>query len=345
MAYISGISSIVTTVTAWLFVVSPLPAFLFWPGLLLPSLMASFLAEGSKFLFFDTAICRNTVWFPSGADSLPRTSRECSLGTTGHYSIAAGTIFFIGLILVCLRAPEKRKLEPYYGADCDDDGGEGSEDFKTMHHHYGNHKSPGRRDRDRNLDDRDNYEYARRRLPFTPKGTKRQHSGSEIECDMGGHLSYGESIGTLMSGDYPEDEENTRASGHDKYRSEEDEEQDAENPVDRYYPQKPNAEPSPMITTSESRLNTVERVTQNSRIESDDLIQKFVEEMNVSFQVDDEEKQGELTKKVSNESSERQPSMNDIDTCDEAKKSSEPSDEADAFCHTSFCGPSSTRSF
>ena len=100
-----------------------------------------------------------------------------------------------------------------------------------------------------------------------------------------------------------------------------------------------------MITTSESRLNTVERVTQNSRIESDDLIQKFVEEMNVSFQVDNEEKQGELTKKVSNESSERQPSMNDIDTCYEAKKSSEPSDESDAFCHTSFCGPSSTRSF
>ena len=103
-------------ISTWLFVVSPLPARFFWPVVVLPSLVASFLAEASKFLFYDTSICRKTVWFPPGTESLPRTA-ECSLGATAIYGIASGIIFLICLILVCLKAPNRRDLEPNYGLD------------------------------------------------------------------------------------------------------------------------------------------------------------------------------------------------------------------------------------
>lgn len=116
MAYVSGIGSILATISTWLFVVSPLPARFFWPVVVLPALVASFLAEASKFLFYDTSICRKNVWFPPGTESLPRTA-ECSLGATAIYGIASGIIFLVCLILVCLKAPNRRDLEPNYGLD------------------------------------------------------------------------------------------------------------------------------------------------------------------------------------------------------------------------------------
>jgi hypothetical protein len=103
-------------ISTWLFVVSPLPVRFFWPVVVLPALVASFLAEASKFLFYDTSICRKTVWFPPGTESLPRTA-ECSLGSTAIYGIASGIIFLICLILVCIKAPNRRELEPNYGLD------------------------------------------------------------------------------------------------------------------------------------------------------------------------------------------------------------------------------------
>ena len=103
-------------ISTWLFVVSPLPARFFWPVVVLPSMVASVLAEASKFLFFDTAICRKAVWFPPGTESLPRTA-DCSLGATAICGIGSGIIFLICLILVCLKAPSRRDLEPNYGLD------------------------------------------------------------------------------------------------------------------------------------------------------------------------------------------------------------------------------------
>jgi hypothetical protein len=68
------------------------------------------------FLFYDTSICRKTVWLPTGTESLPRIA-ECSLGVTGTYGVVSGIIFLLCLILVCLKAPERRDLEPDYGLD------------------------------------------------------------------------------------------------------------------------------------------------------------------------------------------------------------------------------------
>mmetsp|Transcript_3061 Transcript_3061/g.6595 ORF Transcript_3061/g.6595 Transcript_3061/m.6595 type:complete len:436 (+) Transcript_3061:175-1482(+) len=116
MAYVSAGGGIIATIFTWLFVVSPLPARFFWPVVVLPALVASFLAEASKFLFYDTSMCRKNVWFPPGTESLPRTA-ECSLGATAIYGIASGVIFLVCLVLVCLKAPNRRVLVPNYGLD------------------------------------------------------------------------------------------------------------------------------------------------------------------------------------------------------------------------------------
>ena len=101
--------------TAWLMVVSPLPVCFFWPGVLLPSIMVAFLCEGSKFLFLDTSVCQSAIWFPSGTDSMPQAAKSCALGSTSYFAIAAGVSFFLCLLLVFLKSPDKRELDESYG--------------------------------------------------------------------------------------------------------------------------------------------------------------------------------------------------------------------------------------
>eukprot|EP00545_Synedropsis_sp_CCMP1620_P005323 CAMPEP_0119022060 /NCGR_PEP_ID=MMETSP1176-20130426/27224_1 /TAXON_ID=265551 /ORGANISM="Synedropsis recta cf, Strain CCMP1620" /LENGTH=445 /DNA_ID=CAMNT_0006976801 /DNA_START=37 /DNA_END=1374 /DNA_ORIENTATION=+ len=115
VAYISGISGIIATATSWMLVISPLPVCLFWPGVLLPSILVAFLSEGSKFLFLDTAVCQSSIWYPSGADSLPQSANSCTIGKSAYFSIAAGVCFFVCLLLVCFRSPEKRQLDEDFG--------------------------------------------------------------------------------------------------------------------------------------------------------------------------------------------------------------------------------------
>jgi len=101
--------------TSWLFLLTPLPASFFWPGLLLPAVLVAFLAEGSKFLMFDTAVCRTSTWTPEGVNSLAQKAESCSLGSTAVYTIISGCIFFVSLMCVCLKAPKKRLLDETYG--------------------------------------------------------------------------------------------------------------------------------------------------------------------------------------------------------------------------------------
>jgi hypothetical protein len=96
-------------------VIIPLPVCLFWPGVLLPSILVAFLSEGSKFLFLDTAVCQSSIWYPSGVDSLPQSARSCTLGKSAYFSIAAGICFFACLLLVCFKSPEKRQLDDDFG--------------------------------------------------------------------------------------------------------------------------------------------------------------------------------------------------------------------------------------
>lgn len=106
--------------TSWLFVISPISSF-FWPMFIIPALVASSLAQGSMFLFYDNSICRKTIWFPPGTDSLPQMA-DCSLGVTGYCCIASVIIFLSVLLLVCLKAPKRREFEPNYGLDVENGG-------------------------------------------------------------------------------------------------------------------------------------------------------------------------------------------------------------------------------
>jgi hypothetical protein len=105
----------VVTLTLWMIVVTPIPTACLWPGLLLPNTMLSFIAEGSKFLLFDIALCHKEVWFPSGVDSLPEIADRCQLGSSAFYGIAAGILHLTALVCVCLKSPKKRKIDPSYG--------------------------------------------------------------------------------------------------------------------------------------------------------------------------------------------------------------------------------------
>jgi hypothetical protein len=275
-------------ITAWLFVISPLPAYFFWPGFLLPTLMTSFLTEGSKFLIFDTAVCRNTAWFPSGADSLPRVAEECTLGNTGAYAIASVSIFFVCLILVCLKAPDKRVLEPHYGTDYDDSDFDGAHRFGNPepNHYQGNPEMFSNGQHVQTISPYDVPPHigreGGRQLHFKPK-SKSSHGPEDIRHDS--------------MDDFMEEEEDDLVSARLKtldpseavYPTKHKPNQDEASLDDRYSPSKPSAK-DPIIpdrsTVSESRLHTHEKMKRNSETESTELIEKFVNELNVCFEMD-----------------------------------------------------------
>uniref|UniRef100_A0A7S4QJZ4 Uncharacterized protein n=1 Tax=Ditylum brightwellii TaxID=49249 RepID=A0A7S4QJZ4_9STRA len=107
----------VLKITAWLLNFTPLPASFFWPGVLLPSILISFLTGGAKFLLFDTQVCQGRLWSPVGDEMSFSTAESCSLSTSGHCAIAAACVNFLCVLLVCLKAPVKRDLRPDYGRD------------------------------------------------------------------------------------------------------------------------------------------------------------------------------------------------------------------------------------
>ena len=115
MAMVAGGASTFSALLSWLYCLTPLPTGLLWPALFLPVTMIAFIAEGSKFLLFDIGVCRTSVWLPSGVNSLPQTAESCQLGESAYFSIAAGAFLLVGLLLVCLKVPHERELDPHFG--------------------------------------------------------------------------------------------------------------------------------------------------------------------------------------------------------------------------------------
>lgn len=121
MGMISCASSIFAMVAATVFVITPCSMFYYWARLLLSTALISFIAEGSKFLLFKTAVCRSPLWIPGGSFLTPETAESCDMGDTAYYSIAAGVVQLIVFCFVCLFALHQRELDPDYGTDDDDE--------------------------------------------------------------------------------------------------------------------------------------------------------------------------------------------------------------------------------
>lgn len=114
MAYISGCASLVAVATAWLLTITPLPASFFWPGVLLPAAVVAMLTGGAKFLFFDAKICTEELWFAENATE-PVAPTSCNMGDSAVYAVASIAAYFLCTILICIRSPQKRELDPNYG--------------------------------------------------------------------------------------------------------------------------------------------------------------------------------------------------------------------------------------
>eukprot|EP00980_Cylindrotheca_fusiformis_P010213 scaffold2271_cov130-Cylindrotheca_fusiformis.AAC.8 len=272
MAYISAISSGIAMITSWLFVISPLPAFFFWPGFLLPMLMTSFLTEGAKFLFFDTYVCRDSAWFPSGADSLPRAAEECTLGQTGAYSIASVAVSFICLILVCIKAPEKRVLEPHYGTDFEDSDGEAGRKFGNPEPDYfqGSPEIFG------------NGQQVHGTSPpneVVAEDVRPMFSGSSEDL----RPDYIEDFGDIEEEDLASARLKTADVSKGIYPSKPNTDQGKKSVVDHHCASKMSANTS---VISESRLYTRDKMKKNSEQESTELIESFVNELNACFEME-----------------------------------------------------------
>lgn len=114
MAYISGCASLVAVAIAWLLTITPLPASFLWPGVLLPASMMAMLTGCAKFLFFDAKMCTEELWFDEGMDE-PVAPQSCLMGDSAVYAAAAVAAYFLCTILICVRSPVKRELDPSYG--------------------------------------------------------------------------------------------------------------------------------------------------------------------------------------------------------------------------------------
>eukprot|EP00934_Nitzschia_sp_Nitz4_P001252 Nitzschia sp. Nitz4//scaffold199_size41809//15716//17240//NITZ4_007450-RA/size41809-augustus-gene-0.40-mRNA-1//1//CDS//3329540561//1252//frame0 len=278
MAYIAGSAGSLAMITSWLFVVSPLPASFFWPGLLLPCVMAAFLAEGSKFLLFDVALCRNTLWYPPGSDSLPQVVEECTLGTTSYYVIAAASIYFVCLLLVCLKAPTLRILDSDFGTRTDLDLGDSDLEYvQTIGHNATDYE------------DRDGYSEGQTLDLSIPMGSmlddKSTVGSRQLSRDgMNDPIEYGDSPSGRCSNDFPRDPVAAlrlrTLDSHNLYMPRPGSDDNSYD--DRYNPRKPKSD-TDEASISESRLHTAERLELNTNTDASELIERFMSEVNASF--------------------------------------------------------------
>jgi len=118
MALIAGGGSGLSAVLAWSFVGGCYcPVNFLWPVILLPIVMISFIAEGSKFLLFDMSICRNEIFEIETDDGGAEFEGvdSCTLGGTAKFAIASACLLLVGMLLVCFHVPNERELDPEFG--------------------------------------------------------------------------------------------------------------------------------------------------------------------------------------------------------------------------------------
>lgn len=241
-------------------------------------------------------MCRNAVWFPIGTDSLPTTADECRLGTTSYYCIAAGTTFFISLLLVCLKAPQKRILDSEFGTRTEFEHGESLESAGNFAH-----QNDSFGDRDLYSEDPD-YDMSRTSsmpddrsdLQFSSGSRQMSRGSRDYRFDPENPRDCTDSLSGRFSEDYRNRDDlvaerlmKTLDGESDRVASRIEEGSDDSSNDDRYNPKKPSTDGGDSEqSVSESRLHTAERLRLNSAAESRDLIERFVNEVNHSFAKD-----------------------------------------------------------
>lgn len=246
--------------------------------------MAAFLAEGSKFLVFDATLCRNTVWFPSGTNSSPQVAEDCVLGSTSFLVVASGAIFFLCVLLVCLKAPEKRILESDYGTRTDLDIGES--DLENAQR--GSRVVPRYDEEDRMYNQDPDFDLSLKTGSLDDKSaTGSRHLSQDDSDHRYDPVEYGESLSAQFSGEFQNEElVYERMKNLDGDQSFQKEDADNDSYDDRYNPKKPAPAPSDQDdehSVSESRLHAAERLKLSTNTESNELIDNFVNEVNNSF--------------------------------------------------------------
>jgi hypothetical protein len=109
MAIVSGCAGTLATLIIWLFVFFPIPICAMWSGVLLPSVLALFLAGGSKFLLFDTEICGSALWIPFGDVSSPVEAKSCSLANDSFTGIFSTILALLCMLLICMKSPKNTR--------------------------------------------------------------------------------------------------------------------------------------------------------------------------------------------------------------------------------------------
>jgi hypothetical protein len=265
MAMISGIGSLCACITSWVFVCTPLPISFFWPALLLPLVMISFIAEGSKFLLFDVGICRNNLWYPSGIDSLPQAAQGCGLGFTSFLTVSAASVLLISLLSVCLHSPVKRTLDPDYGLYYVNDT---KPDVEACDSDYG-------------------HQQRIESYPIDSLYTDHDVYTNTDDGDEGVESRYRDTEFSQSTQDYQPTTHNINRTRQEPVARTS---SDVRKPPVRSGRSETTADPGEeplrydMQKVSESRLSKMAIMKQNLSTDADDdLIEQFVDEMNVSF--------------------------------------------------------------
>ena len=291
----------------------------------------AFLAEGSKFLMFDTAVCRTALWTPTGVDSLAQRAETCDLGNTAVHTIISGCIFFIALMFVCLKAPEKRLLDENYGIKYDNKGHmEDSGDVESQLSEVNDFESQGSYPRgsdvyivgesashtDRSVDyesvggrsarsghsgrSRRSRASGMRRGRIEVKSGRSEASSTNSEYNRADGRRARRQGGTRDGREsksaprYPDDSsregvaESVDLPKQPSNLLSREESMDASSFDDRMTAAEIAIRRSEQQRISESRVSKIEKMELSSASQSEDLIEKFVTDLNLSFQQDEE---------------------------------------------------------
>ncbi len=101
-------------------IITPLPSCFFWPGILLPAVLVELLAGSARFLLFDSQICQGNLWMPEEENAVAQGAKSCSISTDSWIAIVSSVLSLMNVLLICLRAPKRRKLNDNYGMEYKD---------------------------------------------------------------------------------------------------------------------------------------------------------------------------------------------------------------------------------